>query len=64
MIPVRGYQGHKVAVLGLGRSGLATAHALEAGGATALCWDDGQEARDRAEGQALELFDLQRPMRG
>ncbi len=58
MIPVRGYQGQKVAVLGLGRSGLATAHALEEGGAIALCWDDGQEARDRAEGQALELFDL------
>ncbi|WP_371169145.1 UDP-N-acetylmuramoyl-L-alanine--D-glutamate ligase [Aliiroseovarius sp. 2305UL8-7] len=58
MIPVKGYEGQKVAVLGLGRSGLAAAHALEAGGAEALCWDDGQEARDRAEGQALILHDL------
>lgn len=58
MIPVKGFDGRKVAVLGLGRSGLATAHALEAGGATALCWDDGQEARDRAEGQGLILHDL------
>ena len=58
MIPVKGYEGQKVAVLGLGRSGLATAHALEAGGAEALCWDDGSEARDRAEGQALTLYDL------
>lgn len=58
MIPVKGYEGQKVAVLGLGRSGLATAHALEAGGAEALCWDDGVEARDRAEGQALILHDL------
>ena len=32
MIPVRGYEGHRVAVLGLGRSGLATARALRAGG--------------------------------
>ena len=31
MIPVKGYQGRKVAVLGLGRSGLATARALIAG---------------------------------
>ena len=33
MIPVKGYKGQKVAVLGLGRSGLATADALQAGGA-------------------------------
>ncbi|UWP94323.1 UDP-N-acetylmuramoyl-L-alanine--D-glutamate ligase [Aliiroseovarius crassostreae] len=58
MIPVKGYEGQKVAVLGLGRSGLATALALEAGGAVALCWDDGQEARDRAEAQGLSLHDL------
>ncbi|WP_424939608.1 UDP-N-acetylmuramoyl-L-alanine--D-glutamate ligase [Aliiroseovarius sp. S253] len=58
MIPAKGYEGRKVAVLGLGRSGLATAHALEAGGAEALCWDDGQEARERAEGQGLILHDL------
>ncbi|MEC7761794.1 MAG: UDP-N-acetylmuramoyl-L-alanine--D-glutamate ligase [Pseudomonadota bacterium] len=60
MIPVRGYEGEKVAVLGLGRSGLATARALEAGGATALCWDDGAEARARAEEAGLTLHDLTR----
>lgn len=58
MIPVKGYEGQNVAVLGLGRSGLATAHALEAGGATALCWDDGQEARDKAAALGLTLHDL------
>ena len=31
MIPVKGFSGQKVAVLGLGRSGLATARALQAG---------------------------------
>lgn len=58
MIPVQGYEGLRVAVLGLGRSGLAAARALEAGGAQALCWDDGQEARARAEEAGLSLHDL------
>lgn len=60
MIPVHGYKGEKVAVLGLGRSGLATARALEAGGAVPLCWDDGAEARARAEAAGLTLHDLGR----
>ncbi|NOX39214.1 MAG: UDP-N-acetylmuramoyl-L-alanine--D-glutamate ligase [Alphaproteobacteria bacterium] len=60
MIPVRGYEGHKVAVLGLGRSGLSAARALKAGGATALCWDDSVEARAGAEAEGLSLHDLTR----
>ncbi|MBV7409353.1 UDP-N-acetylmuramoyl-L-alanine--D-glutamate ligase [Maritimibacter sp. DP1N21-5] len=60
MIPVRGYEGQRVAVLGLGRSGLATARSLEAGGAQALCWDDGADARARAEEAGLTLHDLTR----
>ncbi|SMH53978.1 UDP-N-acetylmuramoyl-L-alanine--D-glutamate ligase [Maritimibacter sp. HL-12] len=60
MIPVRGFEGKNVAVLGLGRSGLATARALLAGGARALCWDDSPEARARAEAEGLILHDLGR----
>ncbi|EGJ20564.1 UDP-N-acetylmuramoyl-L-alanyl-D-glutamate synthetase [Cereibacter sphaeroides WS8N] len=60
MIPVRGLEGRKVAVLGLGRSGLATARALEAGGAEPLLWDDSPEARARAEGQGFTVTDLTR----
>ncbi|MCV2866936.1 UDP-N-acetylmuramoyl-L-alanine--D-glutamate ligase [Albidovulum sediminicola] len=60
MIPVRGYSGARVAVLGLGRSGLATARALAAGGAEALLWDDSPEARARAEAEGFALFDLTR----
>ncbi len=60
MIPVRGYEGRKVAVLGLGRSGLATALALRAGGAEPLCWDDSAEAREAAVGLGLVLEDLNR----
>ncbi len=60
MIPVRGYEGRKVAVLGLGRSGLATARALAAGGALPLLWDDSPEARERAEAEGFALTDLSR----
>jgi len=60
MIPVRGYEGARVAVLGLGRSGLAAARALRAGGASPLCWDDGAPARERAEAEGLTLHDLSR----
>ncbi|WP_424975126.1 UDP-N-acetylmuramoyl-L-alanine--D-glutamate ligase [Dinoroseobacter sp. S124A] len=61
MIPVRGYSGQSVAVLGLGRSGLATARALKAGGAIPLCWDDNAEARARAEAEGFETTPLKRP---
>ncbi len=60
MIPVTGYAGRKVAVLGLGRSGLATARALVAGGAEALVWDDSPEARARAEAEGFVCHDLTR----
>ncbi len=60
MIPVVGYVGRKVAVLGLGRSGLATARALQAGGAEALLWDDSPESRAKAEAEGFALTDLGR----
>ena len=60
MIPVKGYKGEKVAVLGLGRSGLATAAALLAGGAEPLLWDDSPEARAKAEAEGFTLTDLTR----
>ncbi|MDZ4086607.1 MAG: UDP-N-acetylmuramoyl-L-alanine--D-glutamate ligase [Tabrizicola sp.] len=62
MIPVKGYNGQKVAVLGLGRSGLATAVALVAGGAEPLLWDDSPEARAKAEAEGFALSDLTRHM--
>ena len=58
MIPVRGYDGHKVAVLGLGRSGLSAALALRAGGAIPVCWDDNDDARINAEAKGLLVADL------
>ncbi len=60
MIPVRGFEGAKVAVLGLGLSGLATARALKAGGAIPVCWDDNPGARERAEAEGFACADLSR----
>lgn len=60
MIPVIGYKDQKVAVLGLGRSGLATAAALRAGEAEPLLWDDSPEARQKAETEGFSLTDLNR----
>ena len=60
MIPVIGYRGHKVAVLGLGRSGLASAAALLAGGAEPLLWDESAQAREKAEAAGYALTDLSR----
>jgi UDP-N-acetylmuramoylalanine--D-glutamate ligase len=60
VIRVRGYEGHKVAVLGLGRSGWPTVVALRAGGAEVVAWDDGEAARARAEADGVALADLAR----
>jgi len=60
MIPVQGFAGQKVAVLGLGRSGLATARALAAGAASPCLWDDSPEVRAKAEAECFALTDLTR----
>jgi UDP-N-acetylmuramoylalanine--D-glutamate ligase len=60
MIPVQGLNGERVAVLGLGRSGLSAARALAAGGATPVCWDDNPSAREVAEAEGFECAELTR----
>ncbi|RFU11817.1 UDP-N-acetylmuramoyl-L-alanine--D-glutamate ligase [Rhodobacteraceae bacterium W635] len=60
MIPVLGVEGKRVAVLGLGRSGLSAARALRAGGADVLAWDDGEAGRAAAEADGLAVVDLAR----
>ncbi|MBS8227525.1 UDP-N-acetylmuramoyl-L-alanine--D-glutamate ligase [Vannielia litorea] len=61
MIPVRGFDGAVVAVLGLGRSGLTAARALAAGGAEVIGWDDGETGRAKAEAEGIVLRDLTKP---
>lgn len=60
MIPVQGVEELTVAVLGLGRSGKATAAALAAGGARVVAWDDGVDTRDAAQTDGLSILDLTR----
>jgi UDP-N-acetylmuramoylalanine--D-glutamate ligase len=57
MTPVTTMAGRKVAVFGLGGSGLATAEALRAGGAHVSVWDDGETARTKAQTAGFSLRD-------
>ena len=43
MIPVRGFEGKRVAVFGLGRTGLTAARALIAGGSQVALWDEAHQ---------------------
>jgi UDP-N-acetylmuramoylalanine--D-glutamate ligase len=58
MIPVPGYEGRRVAVFGLGRSGITAARALKAGGAIPVLWDDGVSGRLQAQAEGLVVEDL------
>ena len=59
MIPVRGFEGKRVAVFGLGRTGLTAARALVAGGAEVVLWDEKQASRDAAAAEGFKVEDLQ-----
>lgn len=58
MIPVPGFEGRRVAVFGLGRSGITAARALKAGGALPVLWDDGVSGRMQAEAEGFVVEDL------
>lgn len=58
MIPVTSFAGRRVAVFGLGSSGLASCRALIAGGATVLAWDDSAKGRDAAARENIAVADL------
>ena len=57
-IPLPAFAGRAVAVLGLGKSGLAAAEALAASGADVVAWDDSAAARQHAQAEGLALADL------
>ena len=58
MISVPGFEGRRVAVFGLGRSGITAARALHAGGALPILWDDGVSGRMQAEAEGFVVEDL------
>jgi UDP-N-acetylmuramoylalanine--D-glutamate ligase len=58
MTPVTTAKGKRIAVFGLGGSGIATARALVAGGADVICWDDNPDSVSAAGEAGLAVGDL------
>ena len=58
MVPVTAFAGKKVAIFGLGGSGVASASALLAGGADVIGWDDSAEAVAKATSAGIPSGDL------
>jgi len=58
VIEVYPFSGYPVAVMGLGKSGLATAEALRAAGAEVWAWDDSEAKRAEAKAKGFEPVDL------
>jgi len=58
MTPVETLRGRRVALFGLGGSGLSTLRALVAGGAEVAAWDDDAKARERAVAAGFAPIDL------
>jgi len=58
VIPVKGFEGKRVAVFGLARTGLTAARALVAGGVEVALWDDNEKTRAAASREGFTLVDL------
>ena len=58
MIPVTAFAGKKVAVFGLGGSGLVSASALLAGGADVVAFDDDAQSVAKANAAGIPTADL------
>jgi UDP-N-acetylmuramoylalanine--D-glutamate ligase len=58
MIPASTFSGKRVALFGLGGSGVATARALIKGGAHVLAFDDNPGSVSKAEAEGIPTGDL------
>jgi UDP-N-acetylmuramoylalanine--D-glutamate ligase len=58
MTPVSTFNGKRVALFGLGGSGLVTAQALIAGGCEVVAWDDSEAQRAKAGAAGVTVGDL------
>lgn len=58
MIVAHTFKGQKIAVFGLGRTGVSAALSLVKGGAEVQAWDDRAPARDEAAVQGVPIADL------
>jgi len=60
MISCAGFINKRVAVLGLGKSGLSAAHALARSGARVVAWDDREQTRNQATNEGIAIKDFER----
>ena len=58
MIPITAFAGKKVALFGLGASGVASASALLAGGADVIAFDDTEASVEKARAAGIPVSDL------
>ena len=58
MIAATTFAGRRVALFGLGGSGLATAQSLMAGGAHVVAWDESEASRAKAAARNIPITDL------
>lgn len=58
MIKATTFKGRRVAVFGLGRTGVSAALSLQASGAEVWAWDDRDTARDAAKAEGVSIHDL------
>jgi UDP-N-acetylmuramoylalanine--D-glutamate ligase len=58
MFPAQSFQGKRVAMFGLARSGISCALALQAGGAAVFAWDDSEPAQDKARADGVTVTNL------
>lgn len=58
MIVANTFAGRRVAVFGLGRTGISAALSLQAGGAEVWAWDDQDAAREAAAAHGVDIRDL------
>jgi UDP-N-acetylmuramoylalanine--D-glutamate ligase len=52
------FNGKRVAMFGLARSGISCALALQAGGATVFAWDDSEPAQEKARAEGVTVTNL------
>ena len=58
MTPLTSFAGKRVALFGLGSSGIDASRALLAGGATVAAWDDQEASRNKASAASIPIVDL------
>jgi UDP-N-acetylmuramoylalanine--D-glutamate ligase len=58
MFPAATFNGKRVAMFGLARSGISCALALQAGGASVFAWDDSDPAQEKARAEGVNVINL------